>query len=153
MLGSLVWRLNNELTSRGARSHRYADELGHTFPIPTGESTHPIRSPCRKNPAFSSSLPATTTYDQISSLNYLSHVTSEVLRLYSPVCVIPLVATGHSFRRTHPPRSPRSLFDKAYSVSASPGPSLHNVSSSAKKILLLSEKTRSRKIINNHKKS
>lgn len=47
MLGSLVWRLNNDLTSRGARKHRYADDLGHTLPIPTGESTHPIRPPFR----------------------------------------------------------------------------------------------------------
>lgn len=41
MLGSLVWRLNNELTCRGARSHRYANDLGHTPP------GHPIRPPCR----------------------------------------------------------------------------------------------------------
>jgi len=37
--------------------------------------------------AFPSGLPTTVTYDQISSLKYLSHITSEVLRLYPPVVV------------------------------------------------------------------
>ena len=35
--------------------------------------------------AFPSGLPTTVTYDQISSLKYLSYITSEVLRLYPPV--------------------------------------------------------------------
>ena len=42
--------------------------------------------------AFPSGLPTTVTYDQISSLKYLSHITSEVLRLYPPVGVTLRVA-------------------------------------------------------------
>jgi len=37
--------------------------------------------------AFPSGLPTTITYDQISSMKYLSHVRSEVLRLHPPVSV------------------------------------------------------------------
>ncbi|KAG0133876.1 cytochrome P450 [Tuber indicum] len=42
--------------------------------------------------AFPSGAPATITYDQLSSLKYLSHITSEVLRLYPPVGVTLRVA-------------------------------------------------------------
>ena len=130
------------------------------------ENRHPIRPLCR-NTSRILLQPASDHHirpDLQPKLSLTRHV-GGVLRLYSPAGVIPLVAaedaTKHSFRRTHPPWSPRFLFNKAYSVSASPGPSLqstitillsqkkHNVSSSAKKILLPSEKTRSRKIIKN----
>ncbi|RPA96817.1 cytochrome P450 [Choiromyces venosus 120613-1] len=42
--------------------------------------------------AFPSGAPETITYDQLSTLKYLSHVTSEVLRLYPPVAVTLRVA-------------------------------------------------------------
>jgi len=42
--------------------------------------------------AFPSGLPTTITYDQIFSMKYLSHVTSEVLRLHPPVGVTLRVA-------------------------------------------------------------
>jgi len=63
----------------------------HTLSLP--ENRH-IQSRLRAeiHSAFPSGLPATTTYDQIASLKYLSHVTSEVLRLHPPVGVTLRVA-------------------------------------------------------------
>ena len=46
--------------------------------------------------AFPSGLPTTVTYDQISSLKYLSRITSEVLHLYLPVGVTLRVAAEYA---------------------------------------------------------
>jgi len=63
----------------------------HTLSLP--ENRH-IQSRLRAeiHAAFPSGAPATITYDQLSSLKYLSHITSEVLRLYPPVGVTLRVA-------------------------------------------------------------
>ncbi|PUU84152.1 cytochrome P450 [Tuber borchii] len=63
----------------------------HVLSLP--ENRH-IQSRLRSeiHAAFPSGLPTTVIYDQISSLKYLSQITSEVLRLYPPVGVTPRVA-------------------------------------------------------------
>jgi len=58
------------------------------------ENRHTQSRPCAEiHAAFPSGLPITVTYDQTPSLKYLSHITSEVLRLYPPVGVTLRVVT------------------------------------------------------------
>ena len=57
----------------------------------------------------------TITFDKVSSLRYLSHLTSEMLRRYSPICVTLCAATeGTSLNRGLLPRGmPVVLFPLA----------------------------------------